>query len=115
MNPKIKSEEPINIVDMKEELKKISKRDEEPSIRTNKTIDYLNDFVSLKPADAKKLYDELEKLEIPRLKEIHIHKIIDLMPSTVDEMKVILQGYTITVTKDSMKKIVDVVKKYLKK
>ncbi len=115
MNPKIKSEEPINIVEMKEELKKISKRDEETSIRTNKTIDYLNDFVSIKPADSKKLYDEIEKLEIPRLKDVHIHKIIDLMPLTVEEMKVILQGYTITVTKESMKKIVDVVKKYLKK
>lgn len=115
MNPKILSEEPMNIAHVKEELKKIKKRDEEPAFRTNKTIEYLNDFVSIKSADAKKLYEEIEKLDIPRLKDIHIHKIIDLMPTSVEEMKVILQGYTITVTKESMQKIIGVVKKYLKK
>ncbi len=115
MNPKIISEEAINIIGLREELNKIKKRDKELGFRTNKTIEYLNDFVTLKPEEAKKLYADIEKLNIPRLKEIHIHKIVDLMPSTVDELKVILQGYTITVTKDSMQKIINVVKKYIKK
>jgi len=115
MNPKIISEESANIVELREELKKIKKRDEELGFRTNKTIEYLNDFVTLKPEEAKKLYEDIEKLNIPRLKEIHIHKIIDLMPATVDELKVILQGYTITVTKDSIQKIIVAVKKYIKK
>jgi len=91
MNPKIMSEEPINIVELREELNKIKKRDKELGFRTNKAIDYLNDFVTLKPEEAKKLYDEIVKLNVPRLKDVHVHKIIDLMPSTVDELKVILQ------------------------
>jgi DNA-directed RNA polymerase subunit F len=115
MNPKIISEEAINIVDLKKDLDKIKKRDEEVGFRTNKTIEYLQDFVKLKPTDAKKLYEEIEKLDIPRLKDVHINKVIDLMPSTVDELKIILQGYTLTVTKDSMQKIIDVVKKYIEK
>jgi len=115
MNPKIISEEPMNIVELRKELERVKKRDSEPGFRTNKTIEYLNDFVKLKPEEAKKLYEEIEKLNIPRLKDIHIHKVVDLMPSSAEELKVVLQGYTITVTKDSIQKIVDVVKKYMKK
>lgn len=115
MNPKIQSEEAMNIIELREELKKIKKRDEEPGFRTNKCIEYLNDFVTLKQDEAKKLYADIEKLDVPRLKDVHIHKIIDLMPATVDELKVILQGYTLTVTKDSTQKIIDTVKKYIKK
>ncbi len=115
MNPKIISEEPMNIVELRKELGRIKKRDSEPGFRTNKAIEYLNDFVKLKPEEAKKLYEEIEKLNIPRLKDIHIHKVVDLMPSSAEELKVVLQGYTITVTKDSIQKIVDVVKKHIKK
>jgi len=115
MNPKIISEEPINIVELREEIKKIKKRDTELGFRTNKTNEYLNDFVTLKSDEAKKLYQEIEKLNIPRLKEMHIHKIIDLTPSTLEELKVILQEYTITINKEGIQKIIDTVKKYLKK
>ncbi len=115
MNPKIISEEPINLVDLKKELEKIKKRDSELGFRTTKAIEYLNDFVKIKQADSKKLYDSIEKLNIPRLKNIHIHKIIDLMPLSMEELKVILQGYTITVTKENMEKIIKVVVEYSKK
>ena len=54
---------------------------------------------------AKELYDKLISLSIPRLKDEHIHKIIDVLPRNVDDVKLILQGFVITVTKDNSLKI----------
>lgn len=113
MKDKIVNEIPMNLAEVKEELEKIKKRDKELSFRAQKSMDYLNQVVSLKYDDAKALYKKIDALTIPRLKEIHIQKIISILPSTEAELKVVLQGYTITVTKESLKKIIDVVKPYI--
>ena len=55
------------------------------------------------------------KLSIPRLKEQHMHKIMDIMPTTLNELKVVLQGYTITLNNESMKKIIDAITEFLEK
>ena len=41
--------------------------------------------------------------------------IADIIPETVDDLKMILQGYTLTVTNDNLKKIVDVTSKFAPK
>jgi len=107
---KILNEVPISMKELKEELAKIKKRDKELNFRANKTEDYLNQFVSMKKE--KELEEELNKLKIPRIKEQHIKKIVDILPVTVDELKTLIQGYPISVNADNLKKIVDVVKKY---
>jgi len=114
-NPEIISETPISIVELKEEFAKIKKRDKVLNFRANKVEEYLNQFVHLKEKQFQELYDKITKLQIPRLKEQHIFKLIDLMPETVDDVKTILQGYTITVNNDNMKKIVDIIKEYITK
>jgi DNA-directed RNA polymerase subunit F len=111
MNPKIQEENPISIYDLKKELTKIKKRDEELALRATKTEEYLNAFVVLKQKDAESLKNALTELEIPRLKDHHIIKIIDVLPESEEELKIVLQGYTLTVNKDNMKKIVDEIKK----
>jgi len=115
MNPEVKEEQPISIYDLKREVSKIKRREDELGLRTGKTEEYLNQFVVLKQKDAEDLEKELIKLDIPRLKDHHIKKILDLLPATVEELKVVLQGYTLTVTKDNMAKIVKVIQKYLPK
>lgn len=112
MNPKILEEKPISIYDLKKELKKISKRDTELSIRANKTDEYINQFATLKEKDAEDLENELVSLEIPRFKEIHIKKIVDTLPETTEELKVILQAYTLTVSKENMQKIISACTKH---
>lgn len=113
MKPKLQQETPMNIYDLKKEVTKIKKRDEELSLRTAKTEEYLNSFIVLKLKDAETLEEELMKLDVPRLKDVHVKKIIDILPASVDELKVVLQGYTLTVNKENMEKIISVVKKYL--
>jgi len=107
---KILSEVPISMKELKEELEGIKKRDKELNFRANKTVEYLNQFVSLKKE--KELEEALNKLNIPRIKDLHIKKIIDVLPATVDELKTTIQGYPISVNADNLKKIVDVVKKH---
>jgi len=109
----IVSETPIGLYNLKKELERIKKRDGELNFRANKTEEYLNQIGVLKNAD--ELFDKLAKLNIPRLKESHIHKIVDIMPTTVSDLKVVLQGYTITLNNESMKKIVDTVSEFLEK
>jgi len=111
---KIVKESPVSMVELKEEIDKIKKRDKEPNIRVQKIEDYLNMFVHLKKDVQKALKDKLSKLEIPRLKEEHISKIIDLLPRDVEELKILLQGYTITVSKENMQRIVEVVNDVVK-
>jgi len=95
--------------EMKEELEKIKNRDGELNFRANKTEEYLQ---QLELTDSKKI-EELRKkingLKVPRLKEEHITKILDLMPKTAEEMKGILQGYTLSVTQENMKKIISAI------
>ncbi|MFH1505442.1 MAG: hypothetical protein ABIE94_00420 [archaeon] len=113
--PEILSKEPINMIELKEELKRIKKRDSELSFRGNKTEEYLNQFADLKAKEAKELVEKMEKLNIPRLKDNMIHKIIDILPRTESELKLILQGYTLTITGDNLKKIMAALKNYLPK
>ncbi len=105
------SEAPTNIYQLKKALEKIRKRDNELNFRAAKTEEYLNQVVTIKNAD--ELFSKIAALEIPRLKEQHIHKIIDTAPTTVNDLKVVLQGYTITINNDAMKKIVTAISEFL--
>jgi DNA-directed RNA polymerase subunit F len=110
--PQVVSEKPVSMAEVKEEIGKIKKRDKELNFRSNRTEEYLNIFVKLSPKDAAELKKKLEKLKIPRLGEEHIVKVIDILPKTVEELKVVLQGYPLTITKENMKKIVDAVAQF---
>jgi DNA-directed RNA polymerase subunit F len=105
----ILSETPVNAYELKEELSKIKKRDKELNFRAQKTEEHLAQVATYKEAD--KLFDKINKLGISRLREQHIHKIIDVMPTTVKDLKIVLQGYTVSVSQENMKKIADIVSK----
>ena len=107
MAAEILSETPINIHQLKEELGKIKKRDEELNFRAAKTEEHLEHLEINK--DVSPLFDKINKLNVSRLKDQHIHKIISIMPATIKDLKVVMQGYTISINNDNMKKIVDAV------
>jgi DNA-directed RNA polymerase subunit F len=104
----------INLSELKEELSEIKKRDGELSFRAQKTEEYITELALVKPKQAAELFKEIEKLNVPRLKDVQINKIIDMMPKGIPELKVVLQGYSIPVTNENMKKIVDLVADYAK-
>ncbi len=115
VKPEIISEKPITLTELKQDIDKIKKRDKELNFRVGKTEEYLSHFITLNKAKEDEIIKKLEKLNVPRLKDVHITKIVDILPKTVDELKIILQGYLTTVNNDNMKKIVDVVKDFNEK
>ena len=113
-NPEIISETPMNLVQVKDELQKIHRKEKELNYRAGKTYEHLKTAVKLSVKEAEELYASIEKLNIPRLKDIYIHKIIDVIPVRMEEVKIILQDYPITVSQENMKKIAEVVSQYQK-
>lgn len=83
----------------------------ELNFRANKTLEYLQQVHVVKKKDGEKAVEELLKLEIPRFKELHAHKLVDTLPKNVEEIKSVLSAYTITVSKESLEKIHEVLSK----
>lgn len=113
MEPKIISQTPISMAELKLEIESIKKREKEPSIRVTKVEDYLNSLSHLSADKEKKLAEEIKKLDIPRLKDEHIVKIADILPKTVDDLKLIMQGYVISISNENLKKVVNAVNSVL--
>ncbi len=110
----ILEEKPITMAELKSELSKIKKRDGELNFRAEKTEEYLDMFATLKKKESEELFKKIEGLEVPRLKPEHIVKLIDILPDTPEEVKIVLQGYTITVSKDNLKRIADAIREHKK-
>ncbi len=109
-NPTILEETSVPLFVVKEALQANQKQGE-LNFRANKTLDFLNQVPMVKKKDGEKLMAELQKLEIPRMKDVHINKLVDTMPATVEEIKSVLSAYTITVSKENLDKIHEVLSK----
>jgi DNA-directed RNA polymerase subunit F len=114
MARQILAETPVNSSDVKKHLEAIQAHDKELTFRAQRTLEHLEAITVLAPKKAKELAEALAKLEIPRLKEQHIHKLIDVLPKTQDEVKLMLQGYAVTVTNENCKKIADTIAEFAK-
>ena len=110
--PEVIQETPILMSELKEEIDKIKKKSEKLNFRAEKTEEYLNQFSILSSKKSLELKAKLEKLSIPRLKEEHLIKIIDLLPGSIEELKSTLSGYTVTITNDNLKKIATAIKDF---
>ncbi len=112
-NLAVVAETPISVYELKKELEKIKKRDSELNYRALKVEGSLNN--SANASYAKKVEDILEKvlkMELPRVKDTHVKKLIDINPQSVNDVKVVMQGYTITLSNENMQKIVDIFKEF---
>lgn len=112
---KLISETPVSLVELKEKIEAIESRDKELNFRANKVKDYLNKTVKLDHKKAVELKNNLIKLEIPRLKDRHIAKIIDILPSDMEDLKTVFVSDVTTVNPENMEKLLEAVKPYLPK
>ena len=111
-NPQLIEEKPVTLVDLRADLEKIEKRDKELNYRSNKAKEYIHNFVDLSMEKKEELQKKLIKLDMVRLKEAHIIKIIDFLPKDVDDLKVILQAYPVNMPKKDMDSIITLVKEF---
>lgn len=112
MRPEIISEKAITLSEAKADLARIRAREKELNFRATKTEEYLNQFAPLEEKKAKEIYKKIEGLNIPRIKDTHICKIIDVLPKTLPEIKATLQAYILTIKDDNLKKILEILAEY---
>ena len=112
VNPQFVEEKSLALVDAKVILAKIEKRDEEMNYLSNKAKEYLDNFTILTLKKKEELKKILEGLNLTRLKEDHIMKIIDFLPKTVEELKIVLQAYPLSMPKKDQEAIVKAVKDF---
>lgn len=115
MDPEIIESNPVTLSEVKNELRRIKKRDDELSFRGNKTEEHINALHVLPESTAKEIYAEIEKLNILRMKPKHIVKIIDVMPSSEAEIKYLFNSFSLTITKENVAKIFKILKPHLPK
>jgi len=107
MKIKIVEESPLSFSQVKDVLEASKKKEGELNFRAAKTHEYLESLTVLTAKETKKLADALNALQIPRLKDIHVAKLIDCLPQSEADVRFVLQAYTITVSQENRKKIAD--------
>jgi len=100
---------PINLPEMKEKLSQIKSRDKDLNFRGKKVEDYLN---ASKLKEYKQLVEDLNSLDIQRLRERQITLIVNVQPKDIDSLKIVLANENLTLKQEDLQKIVDTVKKY---
>lgn len=95
----IKNTEPLS---MAESLEHIKDKD---------TSKFIKEFVKLKPEKAKELRKKLQSLELIKLNEMHLSKLIDYLPEDKEELnKTILNTH---LDEDETNKILQTIKEFI--
>lgn len=71
---------------------------------------FIKKFIKIKLDKAKELRKKLEELDLMKIKEEHIAKIIDLLPETAEDLNKIFSD--VGLDEDENKKILETVKEY---
>ena len=106
----ITDEKPLTLAEVSRKIDIIKKRSKELNSRAERTKEYLNKFAKLKVKKVEEIKKELDKLNIPRLKDRHVVKIIDILPKDMDSLKMMFIGETITIKQEDLVKILTVIK-----
>lgn len=113
-NYEIIEKEPIAGIEVLNELTKRAK-ETELTYREEKTKDYLKKNTKLKISDFKKAKDELTALEIDRLEEEQIIKILEVLPKDGTGIRAIVSHSGTVLVDENVDKILKVLKSYSKK
>lgn len=111
-NPQFHEEKHLSLLEVKNLLEMVQKRDKELNFRSTKAKEYLDVCPLAVNVEREQLRKKLLELNLTRLKEEHISKIIDFMPVTVNDLKVVLQAYPLTMQKKDQESIVAVIKEF---
>ncbi len=108
-NPQFMEEKQLSLLDVKSILDKTEKRDTTLNYLSGKSKEYVEGFVTFSPAKKEELQRKLAELQLTRLKEEHIAKIIDFLPKTLAELKIVLLAYPLSMPKKDQESLVQAV------
>ncbi|MBI5392136.1 hypothetical protein HZB00_03995 [Candidatus Woesearchaeota archaeon] len=103
------SQTPITTAELKQKLDQLKQERKELNFRAAKVYEQLVDQELPAAEKIQELKQKVTELNVPRLRDKHIIKIIDVMPENVDVLKVLFSGENITVKAEDLKKIVDTI------
>ena len=112
-NPQFIEEKPLSLVEVKEAIGHIQQRDTEMNFLSNKSKEYLDAFVTLSASKQKELQKKLVALDLTRLKAEHIANIINFLPATTNDLKIVLQAYPLSLPKKDQEAIIGAVKEFV--
>lgn len=99
----IRKSEPLSMPEILEYLDK--KEEKEANL-----IGFIEKFTKLDSKKAKELKSKLEELDLMKIKDEDIVKIIDVMPENSEELNKILSG--VSLDEDETKKIFETIKEF---
>lgn len=110
-NYEVINQKPIHSSNVYEEI--VSKsQNREQTYREEKILDYLKKTNKLSKTNFELAFKELVALEIPRIEEKHLVKILEIMPKNGTELRAIISHGGVVVVDDVVTQILDVIKKY---
>jgi DNA-directed RNA polymerase subunit F len=109
MNYKVLKEEFVT----KAEIKEILSQRKDLELEQKLSKEHVGAFKKLKLDKVLKLKEDLKALGNPKLNDELIVKIIDIFPSNIDELKVVLQMSLIPFSDDEIQKVFECLKSYL--
>ncbi len=98
----IKNDKPLSMAETME----YAKKDE----AGKEVVGFIKKFTKLKPAEAKELRKKLQKLDLIKLNEKHIVKLVDFLPDDSEEVNKIVVDSNLN--EDEIKKILETIKEF---
>jgi DNA-directed RNA polymerase subunit F len=101
---------PLSLVEVRESLEGVNKRDKEPLPKATKVLDYISKTNNMKLKEFNELKNKFHESGVERLKEKHIAKLIDIMPKDIDSIKAVFAGDNLILKQEDLKKILECIK-----
>lgn len=99
-------------VSLSEALDIVNKKETELTYREEKAQDYLKKNTKLSYEEFTKAKEAILALDIPRIEEIHIIKILNIMPTTGTELRAIVSHDGLVLVDETAKKLLDSLKQF---
>ncbi|MDP3733746.1 MAG: hypothetical protein Q8R37_00825 [Nanoarchaeota archaeon] len=112
VSPQFITEKALSLADVQRIFNDVEKRDTQLNYLSHKAKESLAALTILSTDKKEELSKKLMGLNLTRLKDEHVMKIIDFLPLTMDELKVVLQAYPLSMPKKDQELIVALVKEF---
>lgn len=109
-NYKIIEKEEISGVEVLTKLQEITESKEEPTYREEKTIEFLKQDLTLDLETFNKIKEEIKNLEISRLENYQIIKIVELNPKNGTQLRAILSSSGTLLVDENVQKVLKILK-----
>jgi DNA-directed RNA polymerase subunit F len=100
----IKDKKPITLAEARELLK------QSDSEKAKALSDFMKKFVKITAADSEKYRKGLDELNIAKLREEDIVKLIDILPEDAEDIRKIFSGTEVNLDQNEISKVLEILK-----